>query len=380
MGAVRVGYCNMLVHTRLGPTAALRGDYLTSVAAQVDSLWLPDHLNSLVPRALARPSYLGVAKAVPRVDAVHEPWTMLGHVAARNVARLRLGVSVTDAGRRNPAVTAQAAVTLSHLTRGRAILGIGTGEREGNEPYGVDWSKPVGRLVEALATIRALWESGGELVTRDSEFFPLRDALFALPPYRGRWPELWVAAHGPRMLRATGRYADAWFPAAIFDPARYAEKYEIVCAAASDAGRDPAAVLPANFFFVVTGRSRGEVDDILGSEIMKTFALNLPADAWAAHGARHPLGDDFAGAQDLVPQVLDERTLLDFNTTVPPGLIRSCILTGTPDEVLDQAAQWRDAGVRYAVVCNSSYLQPSLSGALLSSVPMTRILRGLRRL
>ena len=75
---------------------------------------------------------------------------MLGHLAARNrLGRLRLGVSVTDTGRRNPAVTAQAAATLHLLTRGRAILGIGTGEREGNEPYGVDWSKPVARFEEA---------------------------------------------------------------------------------------------------------------------------------------------------------------------------------------------------------------------------------------
>ena len=71
-----------------------------------------------------------------------------------------LGVGVTDTGRRNPAVTAQAAATLHLLTRGRAILGIGPGEREGNEPYGVDWSKPVARFEEAMATIRALWGSG----------------------------------------------------------------------------------------------------------------------------------------------------------------------------------------------------------------------------
>ena len=129
---------------------------------------------------------------------------MLGHIAARNrVARLRLGVAVTDSGRRNPAVTAQAAATLHLLTRGRAILGIGPGEREGNEPYGVDWSKPVARFEEAMATIRALWDSGGELVNRDSHYFPLRNALFDLPPYRGKWPEIWIGAHGPRMLDAT---------------------------------------------------------------------------------------------------------------------------------------------------------------------------------
>jgi phthiodiolone/phenolphthiodiolone dimycocerosates ketoreductase len=92
-----------------------------------------------------------------------------------------VGVSVTDAGRRNPAVTAQAAATLHLLTGGRAILGIGTGEREGNEPYGVEWSKPVTRLEEALATIRALWNSGGELISRDSPYFPLHDAVFDLP-------------------------------------------------------------------------------------------------------------------------------------------------------------------------------------------------------
>jgi phthiodiolone/phenolphthiodiolone dimycocerosates ketoreductase len=54
---------------------------------------------------------------------------MLGHLTARNrLGRLRLGVSVTDTGRRNPAVTAQAAATLHLLTRGRAILGIDTGD------------------------------------------------------------------------------------------------------------------------------------------------------------------------------------------------------------------------------------------------------------
>ena len=97
---------------------------------------------------------------------------------------------MTDTGRRNPAVTAQAAATLHLMTRGRAILGIGTGERVGNQPYGVDWSKPVARFEEALATIRALWNSNGQLVDRDSAWFPLRNASFTLPPYKGTWPEI----------------------------------------------------------------------------------------------------------------------------------------------------------------------------------------------
>jgi alkanesulfonate monooxygenase SsuD/methylene tetrahydromethanopterin reductase-like flavin-dependent oxidoreductase (luciferase family) len=49
-----------------------------------------------------------------------------------------------------------------------------------------------------------------ELVSRDSPYFRLHNAVFGIPPYRGKWPKIWVAAHGPRMLGITGRYADAW--------------------------------------------------------------------------------------------------------------------------------------------------------------------------
>lgn len=306
---------------------------------------------------------------------------MLGHLAARNrLGRLRLGVSVTDTGRRNPAVTAQAAATLHLLTRGRAILGIGTGEREGNEPYGVDWSKPVARFEEALATIRALWNSNGALVKRDSPFFPLRDAVFDLPPYRGKWPEIWIAAHGPRMLRATGRYGDAWFPAFPHRPEDYGQRLEIVRSAASDAGRDPMAILPAVEFLVVTGPSRAAVDDALGSPVLEALSLTASDEVFARHGASHPLGEGFSGSQDLVPHAFDEKTALSYAAQVPPPVMREVFLSGSPDDVIDQAAQWRDHGARYIVVADVSSLQRSLRGGLAAMRPFARILRGLKKL
>jgi phthiodiolone/phenolphthiodiolone dimycocerosates ketoreductase len=378
---LKVGLVENLVHTRFSPTALPRASYLTAVATGMDSFWLPDHLNSLFPRAVVTPKYMQAARLIPDVDATLEPWTVLGNFAARNrLGRLRLGTAVTDVGRRNPAVTAQAAATLHLLTRGRAILGIGTGEREGNEPYGVDWSKPVARFEEAIATIRALWNSGGELITRDSPFFPLHNAIFALPPYRGKWPEIWIAAHGPRMLRATGRYADAWFPGFISRPKDYAAGLEKVRAAACDAGRDPLSITAANWFFVVTGASRGEVDDALGSTAMKAFVLNVPAEVWARHGARHPLGDDFTGGQDIIPQVFDEQTVLSYTADVPISIAKEFFLTGTPDEVIEQAAEWRDCGMDYPVLANMSAVQPSLRRGVAANVPFVRILRQLRRL
>jgi phthiodiolone/phenolphthiodiolone dimycocerosates ketoreductase len=377
----QVGFGDMIVNSRYSPAALVRADYLTAVAGGVDSFWVADHLNAPFPRSIATPRYVGTAKLAPKIDAHLEPWTVLGHLAARNrLRRLRLGVGVTDASRRNPAVTAQAAATLHLITRGRAILGIGVGEREHNEPYGVDWTKPVARFEEAVATIRALWDSGGALVSRESPYFPLRNAVFDLPPYRGKWPEIWIAAHGPRMLRATGRYADAWFPVLVFRPKDYARGLEAVRAAASDAGRDPMSITAANLMVVVTGGSRDDVDEALNSVAMKAFALNIPGETWAGHGVQHPLGADFAGVQDLVPQTFDEQTVLSYTKDVPTSLMKEAFLTGTPDDVIDQAAEWRDHGLRYPVVFNASGLRPSLRKGLAAGANLVRILRGLRKL
>lgn len=94
MPGFRVGLADVLLHTGLGPTAMTRANYLTAAAARADSFWVADHLNALVPRSIATAKYMGSAasKFLPRPDAISEPWTVLGYLAAKNrSARLRLG-------------------------------------------------------------------------------------------------------------------------------------------------------------------------------------------------------------------------------------------------------------------------------------------------
>jgi phthiodiolone/phenolphthiodiolone dimycocerosates ketoreductase len=57
---------------------------------------------------------------------------------------------------------------------------------------------------------------------------------------------------------------------------------------------------------------------------------------------------------------LDERTALDYITKVPRPLLREMYVAGTPDEVIEQLAVWRDHGLRYAVLTNGSVAQRSL--------------------
>jgi phthiodiolone/phenolphthiodiolone dimycocerosates ketoreductase len=376
-----VGLMDPVMAARGRVDAFTRASYLGAVANRVDSYWVPDHINGQTPRPLWDKKYTASARLLRSPDAAMEAWTLLGGLAARRrFNRIRLGVGVTDTGKRHPAVTAQAAATLHLMTRGRAILGIGPGERVGNEPYGVEWSKPVGRFEEALATICALWNSNGELVNRDSPFYPLRNALFDLPPYKGTRPEIWIAAHGPRMLRATGRYGDGWFPGFAHRPQDYADRLEMIRTAASDAGRDPMAITPAFWIPVVAATNRADVDAALDTTAVKAWALSAPSEFYAHHGAGHPMGEGFSGMQDHAAFTIDEPSILKKSARVPLDVVKGMMLTGTVDDVLDQAVVWRDHGVCHIVVVNFGPMQPSLRGALGTMLPFTKVVRGLKRL
>lgn len=378
---MRFGLADPCIYSRVAPDLVLTSTRALALATGADSILLPDHLIGVIPRSIYTAENVAITRLVPDLDACYEPWTVLGHLAARNrFGRLRLGTGSTDTQRRNPAVTAQAAATLHQLSRGRAILGIGAGEGMNKSPYGISSERQVSRFEEAVATIRALWNSGGEPVSRDSPYFPLRDAMMTVPPYRGTWPEMWIGGHGPRMRRAVARFADAWFPGLTMDPREYGEQLAGIRDDAADAGRDPRSITAAKYFFVVTARSASVVDEILEAPVVKSYALCAPSGYWQRHGAEHPLGAGFSGVQDLLPQTMDSATALECIRQVPSSLIRDFTLAGTPSQILEQLAEWRDQGMTYPVVLNMGLLQPSLSTGVMTNAAFFQVLRGIKRL
>ena len=155
-------------------------------------------------------------------------------------------------------------------------------------------------------------------------------------------------------------------------PEQYADGLRQVQAAADNASRNPNSIIAANTQFVVTGRSSGQVEDALESALIRAFALNIPAWAWAEHGARHPLGEDFGGFQDILPQTFDEQTALAHAAAVPISLLRQFVLTGTPDEVIDRLAVWRDHGVSYPCCATSVSCKRSCNRASRLPCPSRR--------
>src|SRR5262245_50856158 len=93
---------------------------------------------------------------------------------------------------------------------------------------------------------------------------------------------------------------------------------------------------------VVTGGSEDDVDEVLESEGAKMYALTGSAEVWARHGVEHPMGADLTGGQDFQPPTVDEQTVLEHTAKVPRSLLTEMHLSGTPDQAIEQVAEWRD--------------------------------------
>jgi phthiodiolone/phenolphthiodiolone dimycocerosates ketoreductase len=131
---------------------------------------------------------------------------------------------------------------------------------------------------------------------------------------------------------------------------------------------------------VITGRTTAEVDEALDSELIKMCALSAPDEPFAQHGSQHPLGVGFAGVGDLMPQAWDEQTALSYIKDISAQLLRDVGLVGTPGEVIDRAAEWRDCGVRYIVLANASVAQGSVRTGFAATAAFYKIVRGLKKL
>ena len=83
--------------------------------------------------------------------------------------RIKLGASILQVPARAPAMTAMTAMTLDQLSGGRFILGLGpSGPQVIEGWYGVPYGKPLTRMREYIAIVRAVLAREAPLTTRAS--------------------------------------------------------------------------------------------------------------------------------------------------------------------------------------------------------------------
>lgn len=175
----------------------------------------------------------------PYIGGRLDAYAALGFVLGRT-ERIAGFANVTNLPTRPPAMLARTVTSLSALSDGRVVLGMGAGGLwDRIADMGVPRLSPgdaVDAFEEAIVLVKLL-SGGGAPVTfqgRHYQVHQIEPAPVAAPP-------VWTGSVGRKSLAATGRVADGWIPghAADWLSERYRASRPVIDEAAAAAGRGP---------------------------------------------------------------------------------------------------------------------------------------------
>lgn len=193
-----------------------------------------------------------------------EAFTTLAATAAVT-SRIRCGIVVTGVTYRHPAVVANMAATIDHISGGRLELGMGAAwyERE-HEQYGIPFPPTKVRaemLREAALICKSMWTQ--KRTTFEGMHYRLKDALCEPKPIQQPSIPLWVGGMGERRtLRVVAEVADGW-NTFLMPEEEYRHKLGVLAGHCKDFGRDPSDIRKQLSISVILGESNAEAEDRL---------------------------------------------------------------------------------------------------------------------
>jgi F420-dependent oxidoreductase-like protein len=180
--------------------------------------------------------------ATPPEQPTLEAGSIVAALAA-DTDRVRIGTLVYGNTYRHPAVVANMAATVDHISGGRFVLGLGAGwQVNEHEQYGIDLPPTrelVDRFAEALTVVKSLLTE--PTTTFAGDHYRLTDALCEPKPVQSPLPVLVGASGEKRMLRLVAEKADEWNCWSL--PDRFVHKSAVLDGHCAAVGRDPADIV-----------------------------------------------------------------------------------------------------------------------------------------
>ena len=316
-----------------------------------DSMAFPDHFAGFIPESIWTPDITPLAFLQQSPHTYYELASLMGTCAAVT-ENVRLISGVTEPIRRHPILLAQTFLTLDHISNGRTIMGIGAGEIENVEPYGLNYSGQVGKLREALEIIHLAW-STHEPFSYAGKFWKLTDAVMSLRPSRsGQSPPIWIAAHGPKMLELTAEFGDGWIPT-LLQPSQYGSLLRTIRGHRKKLDKNgPFTAGLWNWCILAEDESDGTA--LMNTSLARAFALLLPDSEWKRLGHNHPFGDGFHSLTDYIPMRYGRDAVLEAIESVPPEILRSFYMIGDAEEIIKQLENYAANGLQHIILWNAT--------------------------
>ena len=273
--------------------------------------------------------------------------------------RIRLGTAVAQLSARAPTATAMAALTLDHLSGGRAILGLGvSGPQVVEGWYGAPFGRPLARTREYVSIVRQVLAREAP-VTSDGPHYPLPyhgpgadglgKALRPIThPLRADLP-IWLGAEGPKNVALAAEIADGWL--AVYYTGTLADQYNSWL---DEGFARPGARRSRADFEIAASASVSVTDDPAAEYDKHRPVIALYAGGMGA-AAKNFHADLFRrmGYGEVVDEIgakFREGRKAEAAAAVPDELVAETAIIGDAAEVRRRVAEWRERGVTMLMV------------------------------
>lgn len=286
-------------------------------------------------------------------------------------SNVKLGTSVAQLSARTPTNCAMHALTLDHLSGGRAILGLGvSGPQVVEGWYGQPFAKPLARTREYVDIVRQVLAREAP-VTSDGPHYPLPAGGTGLGkalkpithPLRADLP-IWLGAEGPKNVALTAEIADGWL--AIYYSPRLAPMYDEWL---DEGFARPGARRSREDFEVAATCQVVLTDDRAGAiaALKPTIALyvggmgapelNFHAQVYQRMGYEKEVAE--------IGRLFMSGRKEEAAAVVPDEMVAETMIIGNSGHVRSEVKRWEDAGVTMLLVTAQSASRVTELGALL---------------
>ena len=258
-----------------------------------------------------------------------EPFQVLACCAVAT-SRIKLGTAVTNMVYQEPTVLAGSAATLSEISDGRAVLGLGTGD---GPVYAM--GRKATRLKEfeeGIRTIRMLLR-GGVLETPTSRV-RVNYRLVPAPVY--------LSMEGPRGLRLAGRVADGVFLGSGVEPRAVGWALARIAEGAAEAGRSPDEIATLAAGMVCIKEHGDEARQIVRRRLANRAHHNFQATVETVPEEELAAVKKFMEAFDQ-SKPMEERS---DPALITDYLVRRFAIAGTAKECIARLEELAEAGVK----------------------------------
>ena len=172
-----------------------------------ESLFLPEH--PVIPERFAS-EYPGGGPLPDEYRMMVDPY--VGLAAAAGATRsIRLGTSISLILERRPLLAAKAIATLDRVSRGRVVLGIGSGWlREEGDVFNVDWERRGSQMREFVAAMKTCWTD--EISSFSGRYVRFPEVIVEPKPVQRPHPPILIAGELGLAARRAAEWGSGWMP------------------------------------------------------------------------------------------------------------------------------------------------------------------------